>query len=366
MAETTPEASGDFIHKVKGLLEAITGKPYAIAQKFQLEKALWAVYFDKDRIKGKDRLSMNEGAYWVQEDKDGTIRVYSDKFYDVDDVASEEYDYDFEDEDVLKERGNWEKFREKVPGLISELEAAERAANEANGKNGTDIRLYSGEKPRYWASFDAKGMGEEERLREIERHARAMLEAWENWQGWCNTKGREIYMKTRNRTLDRIELMDEVIHTLHRITGGWYHYGYKGERSGVMWAVEEAGTSDKDVATNRGAWRVEETEDSIVIMSDDLETVIARSLREYKMIKLGEAKEGLVRTVMSPELVKKVADQVGREFGINIRISDHKPLMSTEFKTSGLKPYGKVYEIEKHAKALAEAWNRIRDMTHHL
>jgi len=136
-----------------------------------------------------------------------------------------------------------------------------------------------------------------------------------------------------------------------------------------MWAVNEASTSDKDIATNRGAWWVEETEDSIVIMSDDLETVNARSLMEYRLIKRrGEAatreiKEGFVRTVVSPELIREVAQQVSKEFGVVIRISDHKPLISTEFKTTGLKPYGKVYEIERHAKALAEAWRRIRHMS---
>jgi len=220
LTETAPEALADFIHKVKGLLEDITGKPYAIAQKFQLEKAIWAAYFDEDRIKGKDRLSMNHGAQWVEEDQDGAIHVYSDKFYDVNDVASEEYDFDFSDENILKGRGNWEKFRGKVPGLITELEAAERATKGANEKYGTEIGLYSGEKPYYETHFDARGLGEGERLREIERHARAMLEAWENWQEWCNTVGREVYMKTRNRTLDRIELMDEVIHTLHGVTKG--------------------------------------------------------------------------------------------------------------------------------------------------
>jgi hypothetical protein len=366
LTDTASEASEDFVHKVEGLLEDITGKPYAIAKKFQLEKALWAVYFDEDQIKGKDRLSMNEGAYWVQEDKDGTIRVYSDKFYDVGDVASEEYDFDFQDENVLRERRNWEKFREKVPGLIAELEAAERAAKEANGKYGTEIGLYSGEKPRYWASFGARDMGEGEKLREIGRHAKAMLEAWGRWQEWCNTWGREVYMKTRNRVLDRMELMDEVIHTLGRITNGWYGHGFR--KPGVKWSVVEADTSDKDIATNRGAWRVEETKDSIVITSDNWETINARGLREYRLIKrrgkatTQEDKEGFVHTIISPELIRKVAEQVGQEFGVSIQVSDNKPLMITQFKTAGLKSYGKVYEIERHAKPLAEAWRRIKDL----
>jgi len=56
-------------------------------------------------------------------------------------------------------------------------------------------------------------------------------------------------------------------------------------------------------------------------------------------------------------------EQVSREFGVVIRVSDHKPLISTEFKTVRLKSHGKVYEIEKHTKALTEAWKRISDLT---
>lgn len=36
--------------------------------------------------------------------------------------------------------------------------------------------------------------------------------------------------------------------------------------------------------------------------------------------------------------------------------------MIAEFKTTGLKSYGKVYEIERHAKALAQAWKRIGEL----
>jgi len=104
-------------------------------------------------------------------------------------------------------------------------------------------------------------------------------------------------------------------------------------------------------------------------MSDDLETVNAKSLREYKLIKrrgeaaAQEAKEGFVHTVISPELMRKVVEQVGLEFGVGIRILNDKPVMVAEFKTAWLKSYGKLYEIERHAKALAEAWKRIKDMT---
>ena len=370
MTEVTPEASEEFARKVRELLEVITGKPYAIEEKQNLEGRVWVVYFDEDKVKGMDKISMNHGAQWVEEDKDGTIQVYSWHFYDVNDVASEEYGIHFRDEDVLQERENWEKYRKKVPGLIAELEAAKRIANEANKKYGTSIRLWSGEKPYLKTSFDAKGMGNDEKLHEIERRARAMLEAWRLFDEWETNVGREIYMKTTKRRLDKIELMDEVISTLHGITKGWYGYGLR--KPGVRWVVVGSDTSERDLAANRGAWRVEETKEGIVITSDNLEIVNAQSLREYRLIKrredgevaIGEAKEGFMDTVISPELMRKVVDQVGQESGVKIRVMDDKPLMVAEFKTAGLKSYGKLYEIERHAKALAEAWKRIGELAH--
>jgi len=35
--------------------------------------------------------------------------------------------------------------------------------------------------------------------------------------------------------------------------------------------------------------------------------------------------------------------------------------LMTEFKTKGLKQNDKLYEIERRAKALAEAWKRIKE-----
>jgi len=221
LTEITPEANEEFVRKVKELLEAITRKPYLVAEKQQLEKSIWAVYLDEDKIK----IGENQGAYWVQEEKDGTIRIYSDQFYDVDDVASEEYNAHFLIEDDLLEKKNWEKYRKKVPGLIAELEAAEKTADEANKKYGTNIKLWARQKPLFETSFNAKGMSEDEKLHEIEKHARAMLESWELWREWAKDAGREIYMKTSKRRLSKAELVDDIITRLHDITKAVYTYG---------------------------------------------------------------------------------------------------------------------------------------------
>jgi len=39
-----------------------------------------------------------------------------------------------------------------------------------------------------------------------------------------------------------------------------------------------------------------------------------------------------------------------------------KSVLVTEFKTKGLRQHEKVYEIERHARALAEAWNRMKEL----
>jgi hypothetical protein len=40
-----------------------------------------------------------------------------------------------------------------------------------------------------------------------------------------------------------------------------------------------------------------------------------------------------------------------------------RPVLMTEFKTKGLKKNDKLYEIERRAKALAEAWKRMKELT---
>ena len=218
MAEVSPEASGEFVHRVKGLLEAITGKPYGVVEKQRLEGHIWGVYLNEDKVKLAESLAMSHGAQWVGEVKDNIITIYSDKFLDITDLASDLYDFDFRDTDVLLDRKNWAKYRREVPRLIAELEAAEGIANELNKKYCTKIKLWSGEKPYFETGFDAKGLSEGEKLHEIERHARAMIKAWECQQKWVVTVGAKVYRKTERSRMGLINFRDDVISRLQYIT----------------------------------------------------------------------------------------------------------------------------------------------------
>lgn len=365
MTESTPEASEEFALKVKELLEAITGKPYTIEEKQRLEGHVWLVYLDVDKGKEMDRMLMNKGASWVEEDKDGTIQVYSDKFYDINDVASEDYGIHFRDVNVLQDRKDWEKYREKVPGLIAELEAADRTANETNEKYGTSIRLWSGLKPRLSTSFDAKGMSEEEKLQGIERHTRAMYETWGLWRKWAKSVGREIYMKTTTNRMGRDEFIEEVRSRLFDIARVNYDSGKK--EQGTLW-IRVGDTGNKDnISANRGVWFISETRDRIVMMSDNIDTINARNMEEYRQIqqrgrkKALQAVEGGFREmVISSELIKGVIEQIEEKFKVKMHLRKDRPIIETAFSIGKLKPYGKLYEIEEHAKALAEAWSQIK------
>jgi len=376
MTGVTPEANEEFVRKVKELLEAITGQPYSIAQKEQLDGSIWGVFLDKDKISRAERISLNKGAWWVGEEQDCTIFVCSWRFYNVNDIASDEYRLNERIDDDLLGRNNWEKYRKKVPGLIAELEAVERIANEMNEKYGANIKLLARQKPYCETSFDAKGMSEDEKLHEIEKHARAMYETWGNWREWAGRIGNDIYAKTSRKRLLRTEYIKMALSSLRYITGARYDDSHSGrvrmkQGTGALWAAVGDLSDEKNIAANRGVWFVKETRHIIVMMSDNLETINTRSLEEYVLIRQrGTGKivargavGGYKETIISSELLRRVIEQVCEKFKVKIDMAKDEPVLVTTFNTSELRPYGKLYELEKHAKAMAEAWNRIKDMT---
>ncbi|MBO3804029.1 MAG: hypothetical protein JTT11_09220 [Candidatus Brockarchaeota archaeon] len=400
MAEATPEASGNFVHRVKELLEAITGKPYGIMEKQHLEGRIWGVYLDENKVEFSESISMNRGAQWVYEDKDGNIQVLSDKFLDITDLASDLYDFDFKDTDVLLDRKKWEKYKKELPRLITELEATERIANELNRKHGTNITIWSGEKPYFRTGFNAKGMSEEEKLREIGKHVKAMLIMWKRRDKWVVTEGAEMYKKEERSRMNMVKFREAVISRLQDITKSEYTKGYKKELlSGVLWSVVGWCEDKKGFNANRGVWYVKETKEGIAIFSDNFETINASNELEYNSIKLmggvtagdyearlnsafqyysdvdergwkiarpitkqDATKYGRKATI-SPKLLEDVAKQASKEFNVDIRLMKDRPVLMAEFKTKGLKRSEKLREIERRAKALAEAWSRVKELS---
>lgn len=333
-----------------------------------LEGCVWGVVLDREKLSLTERITMNKGAYWVQEEKDGAIYVCSYRLCDVNNVVSEEYDLDLRIDDDLLERKNWEKYRKRVPGLIADLEAAERIAYEANEKYGTNIKLIAGHKPYLETGFDARGISEAEKLHDIEKHARAIHETWGIWHMWTKNVGREIYRKTTKKRMGREKFIEEVMSRLRDITGVTYFKGEKGP--GTLW-IRVGDTRDKDnIAANRGIWFIKEIRDSIVMMSDNIETINARSMEEYNLLQQTDRSKVAIQevdsykeTLISPELIQRITEQVGEKYKVKIHVRKDKPVIETTFHTSRLRPYGKLYEIEKHAEALAEAWNGIKGIS---
>jgi len=290
----------------------------------------------------------------------------------VEDVISEEYGLDLWIKDDLLEKESWEKYRKKAPGLIAELEAAEKVADEMNQKYGTNIKLWARQKPFFETRFSVKGMSEDEKLREIEKHAKAMYETWQLFREWTRNVGREIYTKTTNMRLGWNEYISKVLSLLRDFTGAKFVVKKK---AGVVLSAELDSRDVKNISANRGVGFFKETRDGIVMISDNLDTNDARSIEEYRLLKSrsGKNKNRIAAqkvedvkpfrgTIITPELVEQVVRQVEVKFAIKITIRKDRPVLVTSFNTGDLRPYGKLYEIERHAKALAETWNGIKDI----
>lgn len=369
MTEIAQKASEEFVRKVKGLLETITGRSFSFIVFPFAGKYVWNTHLDESKVSTIEGIIMNKGIYEVEEGADGVIRICSGKFHDINEVASEEYNYTRNIGDDLLDKKNWGNYRKRLPSLIAELEAIESTVGKSNEKFGSNIKLWAQQKPYLETSFDARGMREDEKLRQLERHARAMYETWKLWREWSDTIGREIYMKTSRMRLSKNELVDDVVSRLYDITKVKFTNGYAilafgKKKPGIRWVIGGSPNFEENLAANRGTWSVEENEDSIVIKSDNLETINAQSIEEYNLIKWGgiTAHKRFSTSIVSPEVIEMITYQVSHEFKADIKVIKDKPVMVTEFKTKGLRPYGKLYEIERHAKALAEAWNRIKEL----
>jgi hypothetical protein len=242
-------------------------------------------------------------------------------------------------------------------------------------------------------------MSEGEKLQEMERHVRAMLKAWEREDKWVVTVGADMYRKTERNRMRLINFRDNVISRLQDITKSEYTPGYKTTLlSGILWSVVGSYYTKKDFSSNRGVWYVKETKEDIAIFSDNFETINATSELEYNSIKLmggitaGDYEARLKsiftyyddidehgwniarpitkqdamkygrKAVISPQLLEDVTKQVSKEFNVDIRVMKDKPVLMSKFKTKGQKQQEKIHEIERRAKALAEAWNRIKEL----
>ena len=217
--------------------------------------------------------------------------------------------------------------------------------------------------------FSAKGLSEDEKLQMIEKHARAMFETWGTWNEWATNVGREIYAKTTRMRLGWNDYITKVLSHLRDFTGAKYVLKKKGDAT----LVTELDQSGANIFANRGVGSFRETKGRIAMESDIIGAIYARNMEEYwriqkrwgmkvaRVITERGAEEPYNGVVISPEILKEVVKQVEERFDVKIKIRKDRPVLVTSFNTDKLRPYGKLYEIERHTRALAEAWSRIKE-----
>ena len=82
--------------------------------------------------------------------------------------------------DELADRRNWDKCMKKFKRIVAELTWADDMAKRASQETGIEIvhfipnSKFGGDDSFYYTSFDSKGMSDEEKMKEIERHVDAV------------------------------------------------------------------------------------------------------------------------------------------------------------------------------------------------
>lgn len=98
----------------------------------------------------------------------------------------------FSDEAVpeLDDPKNWPKWRRKIPVTIKMLKECHEVAQDVSEKTSVKIVVRRYDYPRgnddyaFQTSFNAKNMTQDQFLKEIEQHCKAMVEAYMNYEPW--------------------------------------------------------------------------------------------------------------------------------------------------------------------------------------
>jgi hypothetical protein len=105
-------------------------------------------------------------------------------------IENDDFNMPFKSIPELDDPKNWPKWKRKMPVTITMLEKCNEAAQKVSKNSGIKILVSRDNYPEgsdeyaFRASFDSSNMNEEQFLKEIERHCRAMVRAYRMYEPW--------------------------------------------------------------------------------------------------------------------------------------------------------------------------------------
>lgn len=153
------------------------------------------------KVDEEQREWMKDAIGIVTVSKDGGIMIRSGiitNIRDWDEVYTRQSREDTERE--FQKRENWEKWRDKAPALIADLEKCENFARESAAKHGVNLRMIVDRtRAHFVAEIDARGLQENVIPQQVYKHIDAMFEAWNRFTTWLHSS--ERLNIARNKTV---------------------------------------------------------------------------------------------------------------------------------------------------------------------
>jgi len=136
-------------------------------------------------------------------DKSGVVQFESTIMVDVWwSVENDDYHVPRERVPELDDPRKWPKWKRKIPVIITMLSKCHEAAKKASEEYGVKVlveRLEGSDDYVFHASFDSSNMSEEQFLREIERHCKAMVKAYRMYEPWLKGSEHEKLVQNSKR-----------------------------------------------------------------------------------------------------------------------------------------------------------------------
>jgi hypothetical protein len=133
-------------------------------------------------------LELSHSIYEIRYERSGMTRFESTIMVDVWwSVENDDYHVPRERVHELDDPKKWPKWKRKIPVIITMLSKCHEAAKKASEEFGVKVsvdRLEDSDDYVFHASFDSSNMSEEQFLKEIERHCKAMVKAYRMYEPW--------------------------------------------------------------------------------------------------------------------------------------------------------------------------------------
>jgi predicted Rdx family selenoprotein len=165
----------EFLEKVRALLEKTTGGRFEVRIYPEDDEVVWDV---------KRKLGSYCDVAGVRQYRDGTVEIYPAGHGETDELVWEADSPQKVEEETLaslEDPRKWPELRGRFPKTIAFLEGLKGMAERASNTEGVNIEFWIGEGHYGYGAFlrGWEGMGEEVKLREVERITRILMKCKE-------------------------------------------------------------------------------------------------------------------------------------------------------------------------------------------